>query len=56
MANGLFAGGLGGFSLKPGDTVVVPEKAVGGPTIWRNVFQGAQVASSLAVAASVLLK
>lgn len=34
--------------LQPGDTVVVPEKAIGGGTNWTNLFTAAQVASSIA--------
>jgi polysaccharide export outer membrane protein len=34
--------------LQPGDTVVVPEKAVGGGVQWQTVFLAAQVASSIA--------
>jgi hypothetical protein len=33
--------------------VVVPEKALGGPPIWKTVFQNAQVLSSIAT--SVIL-
>ena len=34
--------------LQPGDTVVVPEKAIGGGPNWTNLFTAAQVASSIA--------
>jgi len=34
--------------LRPGDTVVVPEKAIGGGVQWSTVFLAAQVASSIA--------
>lgn len=34
--------------LEPGDTVVVPEKALGGGIQWQNVFAAVQVASSIA--------
>ena len=34
--------------LQPGDTVVVPEKALGGGPNWTNLFTAAQVASSIA--------
>ena len=40
-------------ALHPGDMVVVPEKALGGPPIWKNLFQNAQVLSSIAT--SVIL-
>jgi hypothetical protein len=33
--------------LQPGDTVVVPEKAIGGGIEWQTVFLAAQVASSV---------
>jgi polysaccharide biosynthesis/export protein len=41
--------------LKPGDSIVVPERApnIGGRN-WQNVFQAAQVAASLAVAVAYL--
>lgn len=38
-------------ALRPGDTVVVPEKALGGPPVWKNLFQNAQVLSSIATSA-----
>jgi len=37
--------------LKPGDSIVVPERALNvGVRNWSNIFQAAQVASSLAFA------
>lgn len=50
----LFGGGLRGISVKPGDTVVVPERSVAGPSQWQTVFQGVQAFSSIALAASYL--
>lgn len=47
------AGDWMGVALQPGDMVVVPEKALGGPPIWKTVFQNAQVLSSIAT--SVIL-
>jgi hypothetical protein len=38
-------------ALQPGDMVVVPEKALGGPPIWKTLFQNAQVLSSIATSA-----
>ena len=62
-ADGSVAGGKGGgdwFSgnvlsaeLRPGDMVFVPEKALGGPPLWKNTLQAAQLLSSIAVAVSV---
>jgi protein involved in polysaccharide export with SLBB domain len=51
-----FAGGLHTIALQPGDMVVVPEKAIGGPTPWQTIFSGAQAFSSLAFAANVLVQ
>jgi protein involved in polysaccharide export with SLBB domain len=42
--------------LQPGDTIVVPEKAVGGSVQWQNVFLAAQVAASVASTALLALK
>jgi polysaccharide export outer membrane protein len=59
-ANGTVVGSHGSFwssgdgmnvPLQPGDMVVVPEKALGGPPIWKNIFQNAQVLSSIATSA-----
>jgi hypothetical protein len=33
--------------LQPGDTVVVPEKAIGGGIQWQTVFLATQVAASV---------
>jgi hypothetical protein len=38
-------------SLHPGDMVVAPEKAIGGPPIWKTLFQNAQILSSLTTSA-----
>ena len=38
-------------ALQPGDMVVVPEKALGGPPVWKTLFQNAQVLSSIATSA-----
>ncbi len=43
-----------GVELLPGDTVVVPEKAIGGTPIWKNLLQVAQLGSSIAITTSVL--
>jgi polysaccharide export outer membrane protein len=47
----LFRGNPLDATLYPGDTVVVPEKAVGGPPVWKAVFQTAQVVSSIVTSA-----
>jgi protein involved in polysaccharide export with SLBB domain len=38
-------------ALQPGDMVVAPEKALGGPPIWKTLFQNAQVLSSITTSA-----
>jgi protein involved in polysaccharide export with SLBB domain len=43
-----------GASLKPGDTIVVPEKIVAASTVWKNLLNTAQFTSSLALAARVV--
>jgi len=40
-----------GVSLQPGDIVVVPEKALGGPPIWKALLGNAQVLSALTTSA-----
>jgi len=62
-ANGsvLSSGGTGGWfkgsvlntKLRPGDVLVVPEKALGGSTAWKTTLETAQLIASLAVAAAV---
>ena len=49
-SDGLWGGNSLSAVLQPGDTVVVPEKAIGGGIQWQTVFLAAQVASSLASA------
>jgi protein involved in polysaccharide export with SLBB domain len=43
----LWSGSALGSTLQPGDTVVVPEKAIGGGVQWANLFTAASVASSI---------
>jgi len=59
-ADGTVIGNLSSFwisgngldmSLQPGDMVVVPERALGGPPIWKTLFQNAQVLSSITTSA-----
>jgi len=40
-------------TLQPGDTVVVPEKALGGPRVWKSIFQNAQILSSITESAFI---
>jgi polysaccharide biosynthesis/export protein len=50
---GIWGGDSLSAELRPGDTVVVPEKAVGGGVQWQTVFLAAQVASSIASTAFI---
>jgi protein involved in polysaccharide export with SLBB domain len=54
-SNGFWSGNPLDETLKPGDSIVVPERApnVGGRN-WQTVFQAVQVASSLAFAVAYL--
>lgn len=46
-----FMGGALSDSLQPGDTVIVPEKALGGPPTWKALFQVVQVVSGITTSA-----
>jgi protein involved in polysaccharide export with SLBB domain len=52
-AGGMFNGGALDAALQPGDMVIVPEKAYGGPTNWRNTLQVAQLVSAIGIAVQV---
>jgi polysaccharide biosynthesis/export protein len=41
--------------LLPGDSVVVPERAIGGPVQWQTIFTAAQVAGSVATSIFLVL-
>jgi len=51
--HGWMSGDALSAALQPGDMVVVPEKPLGGPPIWKTLFQDVQVLSSIAT--SVIL-
>ncbi len=40
-------------TLRPGDTIVVPEKILSGSTLWTNLLTTAQMTTNLAIAAKV---
>ncbi len=60
-ANGSVAGGSGGMwgggalssELRPGDMVMVPEKAVGGTSKWKTTLEASQLVYSIGVAIQV---
>lgn len=39
--------------MQPGDSIVVPEKIIGGSQVWRNVIGAAQIASSVAITGAI---
>ena len=45
---GLWKGGVLSSQVRPGDSIVVPEKISGGSMFWKNLMAGAQLASSTA--------
>lgn len=49
----LWAGNTLSLTLRRGDTIVVPEKLLGGSQAWKNVIDSVQVVASLAIAARV---
>lgn len=51
----LFAGDSLNAALRPGDSVVVPEKAIGGGPNWQNLFTAAQVSSGIISTAFIAL-
>lgn len=52
----LFLGSALGQALQPGDTVIVPEKALGGPAQWKALFQAVQIGSSIATSSILAAK
>jgi len=49
----LWSGGALSERIGPGDTIVVPEKSIGGGTFWKNLLAISQVASGASLAAVV---
>lgn len=48
-----WGGGVLHTTMRCGDTLVVPEKVIGGSHLWKNMLDTAQLTSSLAIAARV---
>jgi hypothetical protein len=42
--------------MEPGDMIVVPEKAIGGSSAWKNLLSVAQLAESASIAALVVTR
>lgn len=43
---GWWHGGLMGVRMRPGDTIFIPEKVVGGSLLWQNILGTAQIMSA----------
>lgn len=54
--SGWWGGNVLSTVLRPGDTVVVPEKIINPSPFWRTLLNTAQVSSSLAIAAAAIAK
>jgi protein involved in polysaccharide export with SLBB domain len=52
-AAGMFNGGVESAELRPGDMVVVPEKAFSANTRWKTILEGSQVAYAVGIAIQV---
>jgi protein involved in polysaccharide export with SLBB domain len=55
-SNGLFTGSALGAALRPGDMVVVPEKATGPNQKWKTLMQTAMTISSIGTSAAIAAK
>ena len=52
-SGGLFGGGVMSAEVRPGDTLVVPEKAFSGTTRWNTIMQTSQLVSAVGIAVQV---
>ncbi len=52
-SGGVFTGGVDSAEMRPGDMVVVPEKAFSANTRWKNTLQVAQLATAVGIAVQV---
>ena len=55
-SNGLFTGSALGAALRPGDMVVVPEKATGQNQKWKTIMQTASTLSAIGTSAAIASK
>ena len=51
--NGWFGPSVLSIRIHPGDSIVVPEKVIGGSMLWRNLIGTAQIMSSVALTGAV---
>lgn len=54
-SGGMWSGGVESSTIGPGDTIVVPERAVVGSSVWKNLVAIAQIAQAGALAAAVAI-
>src|SRR3984957_3252330 len=52
-SSGMFSGSVEDAELRPGDMVVVPEKAFSANTRWKDALQTAQIATAVGIAVQV---
>jgi protein involved in polysaccharide export with SLBB domain len=52
-AGGMFRGGIETAEMRPGDTIVVPEKAFSANTRWKSILEGSQIAYAVGIAIQV---
>jgi len=52
--SGWWKGNVLSAVMRPGDTVVVPEKIISGSSGWKNALTTAQFVSSMAIAAAAV--
>lgn len=51
-ASGWMTGNSLSFRMRPGDTIIVPEKGIGSQ-VWKNLISAAQIMSSVAITGAV---
>jgi hypothetical protein len=51
----MWSGGVESSTIGPGDTIMVPERAVVGSNVWKNLVAIAQIAQAAALAAAVAI-
>ena len=54
-SGGMWSGGVESSTIGPGDTIMVPERAVVGSSVWKNLVAIAQIAQAGALAAAVAI-
>jgi hypothetical protein len=49
----MWGGGATSAELRPGDMVVMPEKAIGGTNKWKTILEVAQLTSAIGIGVQV---